>query len=105
MNGRIQPGLISVSDQCYLVVGSGVVGQLLLKELAERSVLSLQIKHQHFQLDALLSQILLRNTPHNSEPNARLQAEEGLNAGRYLLIEQSLHHMVSHLKENVEKSL
>lgn len=46
----------------YLVVSSGVVGQFLLKELTKCSVLSLQVKHQHLQLDALLSQILFSDT-------------------------------------------
>lgn len=45
-------------ESVYLVVSGGMVGQFLLKELTKRSVLSLQVKHQHLQLDALLSQIL-----------------------------------------------
>lgn len=43
----------------YLVVSRRLVGQFLLKELTERSVLPLQVKHQHLQLDALLPQILM----------------------------------------------
>lgn len=42
----------------YLGVSSGLVGQFLLEKLTESSVLSLKVKHQHLQLDALLPQIL-----------------------------------------------
>lgn len=53
----------------YLVVSSGVVRQFLLKKLTKRSVLSLQVKHQHLQLDALLSQILFRDTRSSKTPD------------------------------------
>lgn len=46
----------------HLVVSGGVVGQLLLEQLTQGPVLPLQVEHQHLQLDALLSQVLLRDT-------------------------------------------
>jgi len=79
-----------------------VVGQFLLKELTKRSVLPLQVKHQHLQLDALLSQVLFRDTRSSEATddatvgsNANTEAEMTLCC--YLLVQKSLDHVVGHL--------
>lgn len=77
-----------------------MVGQFVLKELAKRSVLSLQVEHQHLELDALLPQVLA--TDRRSSETTQRVGLRSKHRGRsealcYLLIEQSLDHMVGHL--------
>lgn len=90
-------------DLSYLVVSGRMVGQLLLEELTERPVLSLQVKHQHLQLDALLPQILQSRITVTFCLQL-IQGSEGrgldlrqTEVWHYLLIKQSLDHMIGHL--------
>lgn len=74
-----------------------LVGQFLLEKFAKRSVLSLQVKHQHLQLDALLPQILSNHSRDVSDISASESRLRNAGVNFYLLVEQSLDNVIGHL--------